>query len=68
MHNRSALLIKNAAQLVTLSGPDRARAGTEQGAVEIIADGAVLCQGETILDVGATKDVLRRNRKSVAKA
>ena len=64
----SHLLIRNAAELVTVAGPDRARSGIEQSVLEIIPDGAVLCEGERIVDVGSTRDVLRRNRSAVRTA
>jgi imidazolonepropionase len=64
MKSSTTLLIRNAAQLVTVDGADKARAGIAQGQLEIIEDGAVFCEGERIVDVGATDDVLKRNRKA----
>ncbi|MCW8131156.1 MAG: imidazolonepropionase [Planctomycetota bacterium] len=54
-----SLLIRNAAELVTVAGPDAARAGAEQGRLEIIPDGAVYCEGERIVSVGRTNLLLR---------
>jgi imidazolonepropionase len=45
-----------------------ARSGLAQGQFEIIENGAVLCCGDRIVDVGTTRDVLRRNRAVIAKA
>jgi imidazolonepropionase len=55
------LLVRNAAQLATVGGPDAARSGEAQGRVEVIEDGAVYCQGERIVSVGSTPDVLARH-------
>jgi imidazolonepropionase len=51
------LLIKHAAQLVTLAGPPRPRAGAEAGELGIIEDGALLARGGVIVAVGATSEV-----------
>ena len=54
------LLIRDAAQLVTVSGSDSPRAGAEQGSLEIIEHGAVYCEGERIVAVGTTKKLLKQ--------
>jgi imidazolonepropionase len=56
-----SLLLRNAHELVTVAGPDAARAGAAQGRLEAIPDGAVYCEGERIADVGPTKEVLGRH-------
>ena len=53
------LLIHNCAQLVTLSGPDAARCGAEQGRIEVIEDGAVYCAGERIVAAGVADAVFK---------
>jgi imidazolonepropionase len=60
----TSLLIRNAAELVTVAGPDAPRAGAEQGRLEIIKDGAVYCEGERIVAVGATQQLLRKFPKA----
>jgi len=62
------LLIRNARQLVTVAGPDAARCGQAQGRLEIIEDGAVLCEGERIVDVGETDDIMSRHKIAVQSA
>jgi imidazolonepropionase len=56
-----SLFIHNAAQLVTVAGPDAARSGADQGAIAPIAQGAVYCEGERIVDAGPEADVLKRH-------
>ena len=56
-----SLFIHNAAQLVTLVGPDAARCGAEQGAFAPISGGAVFCVGERIVDAGPEGEVLKRH-------
>lgn len=51
------LIVENAAQLVTLAGPARPRAGTEMSDLSIIEDGAVLARDGAIVAVGATSEV-----------
>jgi imidazolonepropionase len=49
------MLIHSASQLLTLAGgPQR---GLDLGSLRLIPDGAVLVQGETIIDVGTTSDL-----------
>ncbi|MBI3831882.1 MAG: imidazolonepropionase [Planctomycetes bacterium] len=60
----TSLLIRNAAELVTVAGPDAPRAGAEQGKLEIIKDGAVYCEGERIVAVGPTNQLLRKYPKA----
>jgi len=50
------LLIEHLEQLYTVAGPGP-RAGAHQGDITAIADGAVACDGATILAVGRTEDV-----------
>jgi imidazolonepropionase len=54
------LLITNAAQLVTLAGPRRARVGREMLDLGIIEGGGLLVRGGVIAAVGASADVERR--------
>lgn len=56
----TSLLIRNAAELVTVAGPDAARAGVAQGDLQIIKDGAVYCEGERLVAVGRTKNILQK--------
>jgi imidazolonepropionase len=51
------LLITNAAQLVTLAGPERPRVGAEMRALGIIEDGALLIRDDTIAVAGTTAEV-----------
>src|SRR5256885_33988 len=51
------LLITNAAQLVTMAGPERPRLGAELGELAIITDAALLVRGDTIVAVGASSEV-----------
>ena len=53
------LFFRNAAQLITLSGPPVPRRGLALGELGIIAQGGLLTQGETILRVGATRSLER---------
>ena len=54
------LLFVNAAQVVTCSGPARARAGSEMGQLEVLADAAVAVQGARIVGVGARRELEER--------
>lgn len=54
------LLFVNAAQVVTCSGPARARAGSEMGQLEVLTDAAVAVQGERIVGVGARRELEQR--------
>ncbi|HYG74839.1 MAG TPA: imidazolonepropionase [Planctomycetota bacterium] len=63
-----SLLIRNAHELVTVAGADKARSGRAQGQLEIIPDGAIYCEGEHIVDVGPNDEVLARNRKAAKAA
>jgi imidazolonepropionase len=51
------LLITHASQLVTLSGPARARIGTEMGKLAIVQDGALLVRGGRIAAVGTSSEI-----------
>ncbi|NLG82072.1 MAG: imidazolonepropionase [Bacilli bacterium] len=48
----SNLIFKNIAQLVTMRGPNRLRKGQEMRDVEILENGYVVVQGDTIIDIG----------------
>jgi imidazolonepropionase len=71
MSKRSALLLANIGQLLTLrSAADGPRRGASLSELGIIHDAAVLCLGGKIVSVGATNDALRdpwlkKNRKKV---
>jgi len=54
------LFIKHASELVPVSGPDEARAGRQQGQVEILSDGAVYCEDGRIKAVGSTAEVRKK--------
>ncbi len=60
-----SLFIRNASELVTVAGVNGARSGAEQGAISVIADGAVFCEGERIVDAGATADVIKRHPEAL---
>jgi imidazolonepropionase len=51
------LLITNAAQLVTLAGPERPRSGAEMRELAIIPNGALLIREGAIVALGATSEV-----------
>lgn len=50
------LLIEHLDQLYTVAGPGP-RAGARQGSIQAIADGAVACDGSTIVAAGSTAEV-----------
>jgi imidazolonepropionase len=52
------ILITNASQLLTLSGPERPRLGDEMLRLGIIEDGAVLIQDGTIAAIGKPSDLV----------
>jgi len=54
------LFFRNAAQLITLSGPPVPRRGPALGELGIISRGGLLTQGETILRVGSTHSLERQ--------
>lgn len=56
----SALAILNAAQLVTMRGPSRPRAGRTMSEIGVIANGAMLIRDGFIELVGPTTDVERK--------
>lgn len=58
-----SLLIKNAAELLTLKGPRRPRYGKEMSELGIIKGGAVLIKDGLIAAVGKTSDVERTAKK-----
>ncbi len=55
------VIVINAAELVTLKGPRRARAKAEMSELSIIHDGAVAIAGGIIQDVGKTETILREH-------
>jgi imidazolonepropionase len=55
-------LVLNAGQLLTMTGPDRPRAGAEMAKVGMIRDGAVLVEDGKILAAGFKDLVLRDDR------
>ncbi|MGH9535885.1 MAG: imidazolonepropionase [Terriglobales bacterium] len=55
-------LLAQAAQLLTLAGPDRARRGAEMEDLGLVRDGAVLIENGRILAAGPTDAVARRLR------
>ena len=73
MRKKSALLLANVGQLITLQSPSAKpgpRRGPDLKQLGIIENGAVLCLGGKIVSVGTTKDALRdpwlkKNRKKV---
>jgi imidazolonepropionase len=73
VRKKSALLLVNVGQLITLQSPSAnpgPRRGPDLKQLGIIESGAVLCLGGKIVSVGTTKDALRdpwlkKNRKKV---
>ena len=55
-------LILNCGQLLTMSGPDRPRAGAEMSKIGLVRDGAVLIEDGTIVAAGLKDLVLRDER------
>jgi imidazolonepropionase len=55
-----SLIIFNAKELLTLSGPKRARIGKEMGELGIIEDGAVAVDKGRIVDVGKTSQIKKK--------
>jgi imidazolonepropionase len=58
-HSPTSLFFRDAAQLITLSGPAVPRRGAALGELGIIPRGGLLTQGETILRVGSTRSLER---------
>lgn len=58
-----SLLIEHLDQLYTVGGPSP-RAGTSQGDLQPVIDGAVACDGQTIVAAGRTADVRDRVKLS----
>src|SRR2546428_173856 len=59
-------LVLNCGQLVTMTGPDRPRAGAEMKALGLILDGAVLIEDSVIVAAGLKDLVLRDERAGKA--
>ena len=55
------MLVLNAAELVTLRGPERARTKVEMSQLSSIKDGAVAIQDGTIVDVGKSRSILKEH-------
>lgn len=55
----SSLLVVNATELLSLRGPQAPRTRDAAGEVGLVEDGAVYAEGERIVAVGPTADVLR---------
>ena len=55
------MLVLNAAELVTLRGPERARTKAEMSQLASIKDGAVAIQDGTIVDVGKSRSILKEH-------
>src|ERR1041385_5214517 len=53
------LLIENAAQILTMAGPNRARVGNELRELGILTDGALFARDDRITAIGPTRDVVR---------
>jgi imidazolonepropionase len=61
-----SLLVLHANELLTLHGPNGPRTRDAASDLGLIEDGAVYAEGERIVDVGATQDVLRRHPRASA--
>lgn len=61
------LLVLNCGQLLTMTGPDRARAGKEMSSVGLVRGGAVLIEDGKILSAGLKDLVLRDERAGSAR-
>ncbi len=59
-----SLLILHAAELLTLQGPSGPRIREAANELAVIEDGAVYAEGERIVDVGTTSDVLARHPRA----
>src|SRR5271157_2346762 len=64
----TTLFFRNAAQLITLSGPPVPRRGPALGELRLIPRGGLLTQGETILRVGSTRSLEREALRLRAEA
>ncbi len=60
MKQSADLLIKNAAELITMAGPERARTGKEMEDPGVISNGAVAAWDGQIAAVGETEEVLEQ--------
>lgn len=59
-----SLLVTHANELLTLRGPRGPRTREAASNLEIIEDGAVYVEGERIVDLGPTRDVLQRHPRA----
>ena len=57
---KADLLIVNAKELLTLAGSNNPRTGLEMNELSIIMNGAIAIKNNTIIDVGSTKNLLRK--------
>jgi len=60
MEYPGSLLLAHASEVLTLRGPPGPRKGAAQGALSIVRDGAVFCDGGEIRAVGRSATLLRR--------
>ncbi len=60
MKNKIDLIVINAKELLTLSGPHRARAGKEMNELEIIENGAIAVNKGKIVNVGFTNEIKKK--------
>ncbi len=59
-----SLLVVHAAELMTLRGPPGPRSREAAGDLGLVEDGAVYVEGERIVDVGPTPDVVARHPRA----
>ena len=59
-----SLLVVHAAELITLRGPPGPRRHEAAGDLGLVEDGAIYAEGERIVDVGPTPDVLARHPRA----
>ena len=59
-----SLIVVHANQLLTLRGPRGPRTREAASNLEIVEDGAVYIEGERIVDLGPTNDVLQRHPRA----
>ncbi|MEZ4654718.1 MAG: hypothetical protein R3E12_14330 [Candidatus Eisenbacteria bacterium] len=52
-------IVHHAREVVTLAGPARPRAGSEQGELGLIEDGAIAVRGDRIVAIGPSAEILR---------
>ncbi|HEY5605806.1 MAG TPA: hypothetical protein VIL45_04705, partial [Thermoplasmata archaeon] len=62
-----SLLVLHASELLTLRGPPGPRTRESRGQLGLIEDGAVFIEGERIVDVGPTPEVVARHPRAQAR-